>query len=147
MRNFLFICLGLNLLLACAEEPDCDLGVSPNSAGVKFYNKEDSTDLFVKFIGVFERGSDSIFYTSDDSLSLFTLNLNPMAEQVTYVFQSSTSVDTLTLSYVKQLEWLSETCGPSFMYGELDVIGSSFTYAVGSTFIDVSIDENVKIYN
>lgn len=135
------------MLWACGEEPDCNLGVAKSNVEIGFYSSEDSTQLFMKFIGVTERSTDNVFYTSEDSLTAFSLNLNPTADQLTYVFVTSTSVDTLTLGYTKRLEWLSEECGPSFLYEELDVLGSSFTYDLTSTFIDVSIDENIKIYN
>lgn len=147
MRKLVIVCLVFGMLWACGEEPACNLGIPQNNIEVKFYNSEDSTELFVKFIGVSERATDSVFYTSKDSLSNFSLNLNPSATQVTYLFQSATTIDTLTVRYVKQLEWLSEECGPTFFYGELDVVGSSFIYDLTSTFIDVSIDENIKIYN
>ncbi|MEO9806348.1 MAG: DUF6452 family protein [Reichenbachiella sp.] len=147
MREIVIVCLGLGLLWACGEEPDCDLGVPQNNIEIQFYSSEDSTAQFMKFVGVTERSTDSVFYTSKDSLSNFTLNLNPNTSQLTYVFQTATAIDTLTISYNKQLEWLSEECGPTFFYSELEVLGSSFTYDLTSKFIDVSIDENIKIYN
>ncbi|UXX79984.1 DUF6452 family protein [Reichenbachiella carrageenanivorans] len=147
MRETVILCFGILMLWACGKEPDCNLSVPKSSIRVNFYNEDDSTAHYMKFVGVTECSTDQIFYTSADSLASFDLNLNPEAEQVTYVFVSSTSVDTLTLSYTKELEWLSEECGPSFFYDELNVEGSSYTYELVSTFIDVSIDENIKIYN
>lgn len=147
MREVVIICLGILILWACGEEPDCDTGVPKNSITVKFYDSEDSTALYKEFIRVTERSSNTIFYNSSDSLQSFELNLNPNVDQLTYVFVSSTSVDTLTLSYTTQLEWLSEECGPSYFYDELHVVSSSYTFDLVSTFIDVAIDENIKIYN
>lgn len=145
MRKIVLLGL-MGMVLACAEEPDCDLGVSANSIQLNFYNSEDSTTLFRKFVRVIERDTDSIFYTSADSLASFSLNLSPYADQVTYVFQGSTSEDTITLGYTKELRWLSESCGPNYFYDELTVIGSSFTYDLSSSFIDAAIDENIKVY-
>lgn len=147
MREIVILCLGLLILWSCGEEPDCDLGIPRSNVTVNFYNSEDSSAHFMKFIRVGERATDHVFYTSADSLASFELNLNPTVDQVTYVFVSSTSVDTLTLTYTSQLEWLSEECGPSLHYYELGVDGSSFTYDLVSTFIDVAIDENIQIYN
>ncbi|SMD33195.1 hypothetical protein SAMN04488029_1552 [Reichenbachiella faecimaris] len=147
MREVVIICLGILVLWACGEEPDCDLEVPENNITVNFFNREDSTQQFMEFISVTERSTDHVFYNSMDSLTSFELNLNPTVDEVTYVFVSSTSVDTLTVSYTTQLEWLSEECGPYFFYSKLDVVGSSFTYDLVSTFIDVTIDENIKIYN
>lgn len=143
-----FVLLGfVAMLWACTEEPDCDLGVSANSIQLNFYSSEDSTALQQRFVQITERESDSIFYNSDSLLTSFSLNLSPYTNQVTYVFQNSTSEDTITLGYTKELRWLSETCGPYYFYDELTVIGSSFTYELTSSFIDVSIDENIKVYN
>lgn len=147
MRKIVIICSGLLLLWACSEEPDCNLGVPKNKVTVNFFNTEDSSAHFMKFVRVTERSAETIFYTSADSLASFELNLNPTADHVTYVFVSSTSVDTLTLSYTAELEWLSEECGPSFFYDQLNVVGSSYTYDLVSTFIDVAINENIRIYN
>jgi len=147
MREIVILCLGIFMLWACGKEPDCALGIPRNSITVNFFNSEDSTENPMRFISVTERKSDETFYTSVDTLASFELNLNPTFEQVTYVFTSSTSVDTLTLSYTTELEWISEECGPSFFYEKLDVVGSSFTYDLVSTFIDNAIDENIKIYN
>lgn len=147
MREVVVFCLVLLTLWSCGEEPDCDLSIPRSSIVVKFYDSEDSTALYKRFIGVTERSTDQVFYTSADTLTSFELNLDPTVEQVTYVFVSSTSVDTLTLSYSTKLKWLSDECGPSFSYEELDVVGSSYTYDLVSTFIDTAIDENIKIYN
>ncbi|WP_456460660.1 DUF6452 family protein [Reichenbachiella sp.] len=147
MREIVILSLVILTLWACGKEPDCELGTPQSSITVNFYNSEDSTALFKKFVRVTERNSDSVFYNSSDSLSSFRLNLDPTADRLTYVFVSSTSVDTLSLSYTTELEWLSEECGPSFFYDQLDVVGSSYTYDLVSTFIDNAIDENIKIYN
>ena len=147
MRAIIVFCFGLILLWSCGKEPDCDLGIPRDNIAIKFYNSEDSTERIMKFLSVSERNSDQVFYTFADSASSYNLTLNPDLDQVTYVFVSSTSVDTLTLSYTSELQWLSEECGPSFYYDQLEVIGSSYTFDMVSTFIDVTIDENIKIYN
>lgn len=147
MRDIVILSLGILMLWACGKEPDCDLGRPGSTITVNFYDSEDSTVLLKRFVGVTERSSDSVFYNSSDSLSSFSLSLDPTVDRVTYVFVSSTSVDTLTLNYTTEFEWLSEECGPSFFYDQLDVVGSSFTYDLVSTIIDDAIDENIKIYN
>lgn len=146
MREVVVICLLILVMWGCGEEPDCDLSTPRNNIAVNFYDSEDSTTLFKKFIGISERATDSVFYNPSDSLASYNLNLNSATSQVTYVFVSSTRVDTLTLTYDTQLEWLSDECGPSFAFENLDVLGSSFSYEIVSTFIDVAIDENIKIY-
>lgn len=147
MREFVILCFGIIAFWACGEEPDCNLGVPASSIKVNFYNSEDSTVHFMEFIGVTEESSDQVFYTSEDSLASFELNLNATADQITYVFVSSTAVNTLTLGYTTELEWLSEECGPVFNYDNLEVISSTYTYEVASAIIDHAIDENIKIYN
>ncbi|WP_420582171.1 DUF6452 family protein [Reichenbachiella sp.] len=147
MREIVILIIGALMICACSEEPDCDLGKASNKVTINFYSIEDSTALFKKFIGVTERATDSVFYNSSDSLSSYSLNLDATRDEITYVFVASTSVDTLTLRYHTQMEWLSEECGPSFYYEQLEVVGSSFTYDLVSSIIDNAIDENIKIYN
>lgn len=146
MRGIFIIFLALSMLVACSKEPDCTLGRSQSTINVRFYAIEDSSALFMKFLSVKPKESDSIFYKLKDSLSGFTLALNPARDQVTYVFTTATSRDTLTMHYTRQLEWLSEECGPSFSYDQLDVVGSSFKYDLASPVINTFIDENIKIY-
>ncbi|MEO9966401.1 MAG: DUF6452 family protein [Reichenbachiella sp.] len=146
MRDLIVLFCGLLLLWACSEEPDCNLDLGSNTVFVNFYDIEDSSELFLKFVQIRERSSDSTFYTSEDSLSSFAVALNPDNSTVTYVFIGSTDEDTLSLGYSKELRWISESCSPSFYYDELEVIGSSFTHELSSTTIDVSIDENIKVY-
>lgn len=147
MCRIFVISLVFGVLIACSKEPDCTLGKPHPTIHVRFYHIEDSSARFKKFVSVKPRDSDSVFYDLQDSLSDFTLALNPAEDEVTYVFTSSTSRDTLAMRYTRQLQWLSEECGPSFFYDQLEVVGSSFRYDVASPFINTSVNENIKIYD
>lgn len=132
---------------ACGEEPDCDLEQPADEISVNFYSIKDSTELYKKFFYVGADGTDSVYYNSTDSIPNFHLKLNPSATQVQYIFLSGVSTDILTIKYTKRLEWLSEACGPSFFYDNLEIEYSTFNAHLVSSTIDNQIDENIKIYN
>jgi len=133
---------------SCKEEPECDLEIPYNVLSIGFYDNEGFQKEKVKFDLIIATGSDSILYTNEDSLDNFSFVLNPAATEVTYNFITGVRAKSITLSYTKQLVWLSEACGPNFFYDQLTIVSHTFDSAqLIQTGFDHSINENVRIYN
>jgi hypothetical protein len=144
VRHLFIFILGVLILLACVEEPNCELETASEEFIIKFYDEEDSTLLEVEMLRLDALGGDSIFYA--DTLDTFVLPLNPIADQVTYLFRTSSSRDTLSVKYHREIEWLSESCGSSFVFSDLEILYTTFVADLVSTQIDNTVDENISIY-
>lgn len=134
--------------LSCGNEPDCDLKIPSDRVQIAFFNDEDSTVKSLDFDRIRAAGSDSILYGDGDSLSVFTVYLNPSADTVAYYFVTGVRRDTLVLSYSRELEWLSEECGPNFRYENLEVSYDSFdNLQLVEPVLDYEINENIRVYH
>ena len=145
VRHLLIFLLGISLFMACAEEPDCDLEGARDELIVKFYNEDDSAALEVEILKLEALGGDSVFYVIDTTQT-YVLPLNPIANEVTYLFRTRSARDTLSVKYKKEIEWISESCGPSYVFSELEIISTTFEADLISSQIDNSVDENISIY-
>ncbi|MFY0625195.1 MAG: hypothetical protein JXR07_02790 [Reichenbachiella sp.] len=134
--------------VACSEDPACNQELPYDSLSIGFYDDETFEKVSIKYELILARGSDSILYDSEDSIQVFNFPMNPSAFEVTFRFVTGVRIDSIVLSYDKQLEWLSEECGPNFRYSGLSIVDHSFDSArlINSEF-DLEIDENIRVYN
>ncbi|MBU2915323.1 MULTISPECIES: DUF6452 family protein [Reichenbachiella] len=152
MKNFVLfsvVILGsLFFLMACQNEPECDLERPYDEINMGFYDFETLEIDTLRYDLIGTAGSDSLLYTSADTLSVFTFPLNPSADTLAYYFVTGVSIDTIQLKYDRKLEWLSERCGPFFKYQNLKIVYHTFdSVSVIQSTIDSSIDENIQVYN
>ncbi|UXP32896.1 DUF6452 family protein [Reichenbachiella agarivorans] len=151
MRKLLLLTFQLMPLLwviSCADDPDCDQELPYDAVHVGFYDYDSLTKTELKFDLVATEGSDSLFYDRSDTLAVFKLNLNPSVDSVTYLFVTGVTIDSLKLKYSRKLEWLSEKCGPTMSYDRLEIVEHTFdSVSLVQPLIDLSVDENIKIYN
>ncbi|PIB36507.1 hypothetical protein BFP72_14415 [Reichenbachiella sp. 5M10] len=143
---WMFLCSAV--MSSCKDDPDCSLEQPYDEFVIGFYDERSLELDTLRFDFVSAEGSDTILYNSEDTLSYFSFKLNPAADSVTYYFLTGVSVDTLQLTYDRDLEWLSERCGPFFNYAKLKVAFHTFdSVSVEQSAIDITVDENIKIYN
>lgn len=146
--DFVVLSLVLCFIGACVEEPDCDLERPYDVVNIVFYDLESGDEDLIKFDQVVVGGSDSIFYDRADTLSLFQLPLNPAADTVSFFFVTGLVRDSMVIKYDRQLDWLSEECGPFFSYDNLVLLSHSFdSLNFEQPLIDRSVDENIQIFN
>lgn len=135
-------------LLSCGEQPECDQETPYDKMNISFYNLEEEKDEEVSFEVIFASGSDSILYNNENEESIFTLPLNPTQDMVQYYFITGVRTDSIAFVYTRQLEWLSEKCGPNFKYDQLTILWHSFdSVRMVQPIIDNSVNKNVTIYN
>ena len=138
--------------LACTKEPDCD-NERPHDQFVVGFYKQDTEKLerdTLGIVGIEALGSEFSFLDEDDTLGLdgYELWLNADSTQVTYIFVSALDDDTLIVSYNKELEWLSEECGPMHRFDDLEIIYHTFDSArVVQRTVNASVNENIRVFN
>ena len=131
---------------SCEDRSDCELEQSFDKIQVRFYSKENLEETKFKFDLIKAEGTDSIFFESD-SLSLYSLGLNPSSNNVVYLFSAGLDVFTLDINYDSHVSVISERCGPDIEYNLLSVINTTFDSVVLiNTIVDVSINHNIEVY-
>ena len=142
------------LFLACSKEPDCENERPYDKVRVVFYDvtAETATELDTAFRSIEAIWQDSSYLLFDDSLatgSAFDLELNPYTNASLYVFESVRGTfDTFQIDYDKELEWLSDECGPQHRFENIS-IGSETDFdsvTVVQELINAQVDENIRIY-
>ncbi|MCV9387707.1 DUF6452 family protein [Reichenbachiella ulvae] len=144
--------IGLSLvasmwLFACANDPDCALEQPESIVKIVFYDNETEEKTEVKYDLIEASGSDSILYNRADTLALFNMPVNPSVDTLSYYFVTGVSIDSVTVTYQRKLDWLSEECGPYFKFSELKIVTHTFdSISVTDPIIDKEVNENIKIY-
>jgi hypothetical protein len=149
------------LAFSCLEEPEC-IGLNNNVVGISFINldKEASDSvsfdsLFIDARKVIYIAKDPVTFTADDAdttiiLSTMTLPLNYFQQQTRFVFGFGDNMDTLTLNYKSQAQFVSEDCGERYVISELTADGTGILDSIrvisgkpGTSTISV---KNLQIY-
>lgn len=122
---FLFFAL---LAVACLDEPDC-FNLNNNIIGISFRKLADNKADTVAIVDITINGTDSVFhpfrlvtgvelplnfYATESDISFRRLNRDVVVD------------NTLLLSYLSQIQLVSEDCGERFLVSNLNVVDSDF---------------------
>lgn len=155
---FCLFLLSILMLLASSCEPECE-DTRTNLLKIQFYKSSTllrDTLAFAQITGIDNplTVSDSILYTQQDVLSIFTLPISPTEEQVRFRFEKlesngSTSIKNITFAY--QLKWqvIKPNCGLNALITNLRVLESDFdsTSVIQNELTNNPDEINVQIFN
>lgn len=146
LAKFFKIFFLLIVVFSCETVSDCDLEQGSDLLRVKFFDKETKQETKYRFSLITAADTDSIFYAAD-SLSVYDLNLNPIAKSVSYSFFDGFIREKLDIVYTAKAIVISERCGATIEY-ELDSVRATDfdSVVVYSRIIDPSIPHNIEIY-
>ena len=134
-------------LWACNDQEDCTVDANFDQMRVQFFDFDALEVRLIKFDSIKAVNSDSLFFTDEDSLSVFSLSLSPFEENATFLFYSPTQTDSLEIQYKVQYSIISEICGPTTSYSQLNLIYHTFDSAsVVNTFFDTNLTANIEVY-
>lgn len=132
---------------ACNDVQDCTGATGFSKLRVRFFDKASQTVARVNFDSVKAVGSDSLFYTQNDSLSTFDLELNHFSNSAIYIFYSGATIDTLSVAYSASTSVVSPECGPTLSFDALSLVKHTFDSTVlSNSFFDSSLEDNIQIY-
>ncbi len=134
-------------IVSCEQVPDCAQESSYTILKVKLFDKDSLTEEKVKFDSIKAVGSDSLFFTSEDSLSIYAVELNSSLTSSTFLFYSGNNVDSLNVSYDKAVTVPFEECGPIIDISNINIENSTFDSTVLiNDFTNINFSENIEIY-
>lgn len=146
-RIALLISILLLSIYGCQEVPDCAQESSYTQLKIELFDYDTIRSITVKFDSVKVIGLDSILYDSLDLLSNYSLGVNSSSTSTTFLFYSSLTVDSLSVSYDKSVKIPFEECGPSLDIFDLKIIKSTFdSSALINNFLNQDIAENIEIF-
>lgn len=131
MKKILFILFICILIAACEKDDICTQNpVTPNLV-LRFYDVEDDTTLkSVSSLYVWSEGKDSIY--NNESLDSISLPLNNAHTETIYKLSDGTTVNTLTILYTPEEDYISRSCGFRIIYNDV-VLTSDNTWIVSIT--------------
>tara|TARA_A100001015_G_C14912682_1_gene681089 strand:+ start:782 stop:1252 length:471 start_codon:yes stop_codon:yes gene_type:complete len=143
------------LAWSCQEIKDCELVTSTDFAIVGFFMADTSEQLAktVAFSLIREESVDNFYISStqdtidDDTTEVVGLFLNPVAESVTYIFETDSINYDLTMEYTEHLRIYYDECDPVYSYKLDTVYSSTFdSVAIANRALDKIVPGNVEIY-
>ncbi len=156
--RFLFglVLLSFSLVWACTQEPDCDNERPYDLVSIGLYQAEtetltqiDTSEMPIRWVKVFYE--DSAYYVAnsqDSGYFNFKVQLNPNSPEILVAIRELVDTTFLHLKYEKQLEWLSEECGPMHRYEELELTESTTldSVVINDPLVNFQVDENIRIF-
>lgn len=141
-----FFILALSVV-ACQAVPDCDQESSYTLFKIKLYDKDSLWIERVEYDSIKAVGSDSLFFTSADSLSTYSLEVNSSKESSTFLFYSSLNVDSVSIAYDREVKIPFAECGPSFIVSNISITKSTFDSTIlTNNLLNINIAENIEVY-
>jgi len=145
--NLLFIAFLSLSLSVCEQVADCNLEKTYAQLKVKLYDKDLLTEEKIKYDSIKAIGSDSLFFTSNDSLSIYSLDLNSSLNITSFLFYSELNTDTLTVMYDKIVKVPFIACDPIIDISNITINHSTFDSTVLIfDIININIIENIEVY-
>lgn len=143
MRIVQFIVL-IFLFSGCLNEPDC---IITSTNLVKIYFKKDSkTPREITFTKINVSGLTKDFYAGQKT-SYVELPVNPEDIESTFTFNFEGGVETMHLTYTKQSEVISASCGAFTNYSNLSVSETSFKlYKITNNLLLLDATSNLEIF-
>jgi hypothetical protein len=130
----------------CLNEPDC---IITSTNLVKIYFKKDSkTPWEITFTKINVSGLSKDFYAGQKA-SYVELPVNPEDIESTFTFSFEGNVETVHLTYTKQSQVISASCGAFTNYSNLSVseTKTSFKlYKITNNLLLLDATSNLEIY-
>lgn len=115
---FLFI-----IAVSCLDEPDC-FQLNNSNIIISFKILGFGTDKY-HLVGIQTPEVDGVFYV-DTIVSQLQLPLNPLAEDVVFLFAGWYGDNEIQLGYNHQVQFVSAACGERYIFSDLKIIGNDF---------------------
>lgn len=143
MRIVQFIVL-IFVFSGCLNEPDC---IITSTNLVKIYFKKDSkTSREITFTKINVSGLTKDFYAGQKT-SYVELPVNPEDIESSFTFSFEGRVETVHLTYTKQSQVISASCGAFTNYSNLSVSETSFElYKITNNLLLLDATSNLEIY-
>ena len=133
-------------IAGCSEIVDCKRETK-TTARISFFKKIDGTSLEIAFDTITAIGTDSIFFTVKDSLSVYDIPLDPNSISTTFIFIKASVTDTLNLGYENQFVIIDQDCAPEIAFDNLEIINTSFdSLKIVERRLLIEVENNIKIF-
>jgi Family of unknown function (DUF6452) len=132
------------LLTGCLNEADC---IITSTNLVKIYFKIDSkTPRVINFTKINASGLTKDFYAGL-SVSYVELPVNPDDNEAIFTFVFEGRTETIRLTYTRQSEVISPSCGAFTNYSDLSVAESSFeVFTITNKQLLINATSNLEVF-
>ena len=135
IKLYIFFCI-LFLILCLSKCPECP-PTGPVNIKLIFKSKTDSSLIDTIFYNVYGIGGNGSIYPDNKGISTtYELPLSLVSDSVTYVFDSYTNKDTLSLSYKRRGVFISEDCGYHVYTDSINIYYTTFLQLQEEKFYD-----------
>lgn len=149
IKPYQFLCvliIGVTII-ACEQVPDCNQEATYDLLKIKLFDKDSLIEEKVKYDSIKAIGSDSLFFTASDSLSIYALELNSSTNTTTFLMYSGLKIDSLSVVYDKVANLPFEECSPIVDISNIVITKSTFDSTVLiADFLNINLIENIEIY-
>lgn len=144
------LCLTLLLSQGCEESLGCQVSTTiPARAGFYTFNTDSSeTATLANEVSLKGIGADSLIIANQE-VGLFNFYLDPYQDSCAFLLTIAAQSDTLSFTYSRSLELLSEECGFITTF-EVNAFKSTYNGIDSVALIENSVntenDQHIKIY-
>lgn len=133
-------------IAGCSEVVDCKRETK-TTVRISFFKITDGSSLEIAFDTITAIGTDSIFFTVKDSLSVYDIPLDPNSISTTFIFIKASVTDTLNLGYENQFVIIDQDCAPEIAFNNLEIINTSFdSLKIVERRLLIEVENNIKIF-
>jgi len=144
--KIIWVMLIIFSIVACSEVVECSRETK-TTARVSFFKKSDGTSLAIAFDTITAIGSESIFFSAKDTLSIYDLPLDPNGNSTTFIFIKASVTDTLNLGYENQFVIIDEDCVPEIAFNNLEILNTSFdSLKIVESRLLIEVENNINIF-
>jgi len=118
----LFISLVCIFSSGCFDNSDCSTN---NDRFFKFQFLTDSGSI-APDVNLIASEDPQVIFSADSSLSSYQLPLNPFQDDITYIFETDTSTESINISYQRKLNLIHPDCGMETIY-TLDTVYTTWS--------------------
>jgi Family of unknown function (DUF6452) len=132
------------LFSGCLNEPDCII-TSTNLVKINF-KKDSKTQRQILFTKINVSGLSKDFYAGEN-VSYVELPVNPDDTEATFTFYFEGRTETIQLTYTRQSEVISSSCGAFTNYSDLSVPESSFElFNITNKQLLINATSNLEVF-
>jgi hypothetical protein len=132
------------LFSGCLNEPDCIIS-STNLVKINF-KKDSKTAREIAFIKINVSGLTKDFYAGQQ-VSYVELPVSPDVNEATFTFYFEGRTETMHLTYSRQSEVISASCGAFTNYADLTVPESSFElFNITNNQLLINATSNLEVF-